>query len=100
MQDRSASARSPFKAVEDGLACSPTMDRQNPPSDVLALSQNVLEHADLIFPRIAELWGAIEPDLTDVAHLGQKRVEQCKLTFSLAYQLRMQAERRKNARRP
>src|SRR5580704_8600214 len=100
MQDRSPSARSLFKAVEDGLACSPTMDRHNPPTNVLALSQNMLEYAHLILPRIAKLWGTIESDLTDVAHLGQKRVEQCKLTFSFACQLRMQAERRTNAGRP
>ena len=81
-----------LQIVQNSTACTPTVERHDPPGGRATFCQNVLKHQNLALPVAAELGAAIKADLTDVARLGQKPVEQWQFVLPLVSQLRMQTE--------
>jgi len=68
------------------------MDGQDFPALLGARAQDALEHAFLRGEARIEAWTSVEPDLADIAGIGQVALEDRELRFALGDELRMQAE--------
>ena len=75
MQNGSACLGKLFQIIQHSTACTPAVDRHDPPTDRAAFCQNVLKHHDLALQVAAKLGGAVKANLADVARLGQNAVE-------------------------
>src|SRR6266852_88120 len=77
----------------------PAVHGHDPAPDGRAFRENVLKDRDRGVPMRAELRGADEADLDDIADLRQQLVEQRQVAAALMGELRMQTQRGTDARR-